>query len=80
MGTTATDSSTNGRNGTLTNGAQFIPNGRIGGAVDLDGTNDFVDCPAITTTDGAQRLTIAFWVNTASRNDSEILVPSFRVC
>lgn len=74
-GQTATDSSTNtGRNGTLTNGAQFISSGRVGGAADLDGTNDYIDCPAITATDGAQRLTVAFWLNTDSRADSEVVL------
>lgn len=77
-GQTATDSSTNtGRNGTLTNGAQFISSGRIGGAVDLAGDDDFIDCPAITATDGAQRLTAAFWLNTDSRADSEVVLSKY---
>jgi hypothetical protein len=76
--TTATDSSTNsGRDGTLTNGAQFIPGGRVGGAVDLNATDDFVDCPAITQTDSASALTVAFWLNTDSRADGEYLVSKF---
>ena len=45
-GTTATDSSTNsGRDGALTNGAHFIPSGRVGGAVEMDGMNGFRRLP-----------------------------------
>jgi hypothetical protein len=77
-GITANDSSTNtGRNGTLTNGAAFISGGRVGGAVDLDASNDFVDCPAITQTDSASALTVAFWLNTDSRADDEYMVSKF---
>jgi hypothetical protein len=77
-GTTANDSSTNtGRNGTLTNGAQFISGGRVGGAVDLDGSNDYVAGPTIGATDSASAVTVAFWLNTDSRAASEILVSKF---
>lgn len=41
-GTTAADSSGNGNTGTLTNGPTWIT-GQLGGAVNLDGTNDYVD-------------------------------------
>jgi hypothetical protein len=61
--TTANDSSTNtGRNGTLTNQAVFIASGRIGGAVNLPGDNDYINCPAIAATNDATALTVAFWV------------------
>jgi hypothetical protein len=76
-GSTATDSSTNtGRNGTV-NGGNLNTTGRVGGAVHLDGTDDYIDGPAIGNTDSAQRLTVAFWLNTDTRNDSEILVSKF---
>ncbi len=40
-GTTATDASTNGNTGTLTNGPTWTT-GQIGGAVSFDGTNDMI--------------------------------------
>ena len=43
-GTSAADSSGNGNNGTLTNGPLWTT-GRAGGALDFDGTNDFVNVP-----------------------------------
>ena len=47
-GTTATDSSTNGNNGTLTNGPTWTT-GQINGAVGFDGSNDYVSLGAHTT-------------------------------
>ena len=41
-GTTWTDLSRGGNNGTLTNGPTF--NGANGGSIVFDGTNDFIDC------------------------------------
>ncbi len=45
LGTTASDSSGNGRQGTLTNmsGTEWTT-GRIGGALEFDGSDDYVDC------------------------------------
>jgi hypothetical protein len=77
-GTTATDSFTKtGRDGTLTNGAQFISSGRVGGAVDLLGTDEYIDIPAVTETDGASSLTVAFWLNTDTRADDEIVLSKY---
>jgi hypothetical protein len=77
-GTTATDSSTNtGRNGTLTNGAVFISSGRVGGAADLAGADEYIDCPAIGATDSEDSLTVAFWLNTRTRNDNEIVLSKY---
>ncbi len=44
-GTTATDASTNGNNGTLTNGPTWTT-GQIGGAVSFDGSDDYIGLPA----------------------------------
>jgi len=41
-GTTWTDLTVNGRNGTLTNGPTY--SGTNGGSIVFDGTNDFVQC------------------------------------
>jgi hypothetical protein len=48
----------------------------VGGAVELD--NDFVDCPPIEATDGASAFTVAFWLNTTSRSDSELLLSKYQ--
>jgi hypothetical protein len=60
MSSTANDSSTNGRYGTLVTGATFISNGAVGGAVNLDGSTGYIDCPAIAATNNASKLTVAF--------------------
>src|SRR3989304_1870526 len=62
MSGSAADSSGNGNTGTLNNGANFTANGRFGGAVNLEGTDEYIGCPAIAATSGATALTIAFWV------------------
>jgi hypothetical protein len=41
-GTTWTDLTGNGNNGTLTNGPTF--NSANGGSISFDGTNDYIDC------------------------------------
>jgi hypothetical protein len=56
----ANDSSGSGRNGTLVNGPTFVT-GRIGQALNLDGTNDHVTLPAGIVS-GLTNFTIATWV------------------
>jgi hypothetical protein len=56
----ANDSSGNGRNGTLVNGPTFVA-GRVGQAVNLDGSNDHVSLPA-GIVNGLSNFTIATWV------------------
>jgi len=43
-GTTASDSSGNRNNGTLVNGPAWV-SGKVGGALDFDGSDDYVDIP-----------------------------------
>ncbi len=58
-GTTATDASTNGNNGTLTNGPAWTT-GQIGSAVSLDGVDDYVSTgTTLTSTDS---ITLSAWV------------------
>jgi hypothetical protein len=76
-GSTATDSSTTGRNASL-NGAVFTSDGRVNGAVQLDGTDDYVDGPIIDETDGVSALTVAFLLNTASRQDYEVVFAKYQ--
>ncbi|MFA9262145.1 MAG: LamG-like jellyroll fold domain-containing protein [Undibacterium sp.] len=59
-GTTATDASTNGNNGTLTNGPTWTT-GQIGGAVTFDGSDDYVGLPA-KVFGILPRGTASFWV------------------
>jgi hypothetical protein len=66
-GTSATDASGNGWNGTLVNGPLWSP-GIIGNAVDLDGTNDYVRIPS-GVVNGLTEVTIAAWVNLDSLNN-----------
>ncbi len=57
-GTSATDSSTNGNTGTLTNGPTWTT-GQIGGAVNFDGTDDYIiKTPLSLFTD---RFTVSIW-------------------
>ena len=64
-GTSAADASGNGLTGTLTNGAAW-GSGRNAGAVQLDGTDDFVDLgnPAALQLTGST--TISAWINSSS--------------
>lgn len=60
-GTTASDASGNGNNGTVNGGATFLA-GQGGNAISLDGSNDYVAVPAglLSSVDD---MTIATWVN-----------------
>ncbi len=59
-GTVATDSSGNGHNGTIY-GALWTT-GKIGQALDFDGTSNYVAIPADPSLDNLQGLTISAWV------------------
>ena len=60
-GTSAADSTVNGRHGTLVNGPLHVT-GKGGNAVDLDGTNQYVSLPTgVVST--LNNFTIATWVN-----------------
>jgi len=63
-GTTATDTSGNGNNGTLKNGATYDTDGASNTALSLDGTNDYVELAAdafgnLSSTD----FSITAWIN-----------------
>jgi hypothetical protein len=61
-GTTAKDSSGNNHNGTLVGNAKWAQ-GKIGGAVDLDGKSGFVQIADKSAFDIAGQITIACWAN-----------------
>ncbi len=62
-GTTWTDLTVNGRNGTLTNGPTY--SGTNGGSIVFDGTNDFVQCT------GSLTVTAATFVTWLRRNGNQ---------
>ncbi|BCU76113.1 LamG-like jellyroll fold domain-containing protein [Luteolibacter sp. LG18] len=61
-GTTATDITGNGWNGTLVNGPLWSTSGKIANAVDLDGSNDHVTLPT-GVVNGLTTASISTWVN-----------------
>ena len=60
-GQTANDSSGNGNNGTLTNGPKWTTGKNIG-ALDFDGTNDYVDLGSGSSLDITSTLTLSAWI------------------
>ncbi len=63
-GTTAFDSSGNGNNGTV-NGASWVPDGKSDGALEFDGTDDYVALPFILNPANTD-FTAACWIKTDS--------------
>ncbi|MHC4561075.1 MAG: LamG-like jellyroll fold domain-containing protein, partial [Planctomycetota bacterium] len=68
-GLTARDSSGNRSDGTLTlmNPAQDWVTGKIGGALDFDGSNDYVDCGNDASLDITDEITLSTWIKMSSR-------------
>jgi predicted phosphodiesterase len=72
-GTTAVDSSGNGNDGTLKNGAAFTADGKLGGAVIFDGTDDYIQVESTVTPDpplGLETFTLAAWFKRAGAGDT----------
>jgi len=68
-GVVAGNSSGNGNDGTLTlmNPSQDWVTGKIVGALDFDGDNDYVDCGTDDSLDITDEITLAAWIKMASR-------------
>ena len=64
-GTTAYDRSGAGNNGTLTNGPTVTP-GKIGQALNFDGTDDYIDAGSGSATDDLSVLTVSAWIKPRS--------------
>jgi hypothetical protein len=64
-GTTASDSTGHSFDGTLTNGPAWTISGKLGHAVSLDGSNDYIALPT-GVVNGLTTATIAAWVNLTS--------------
>jgi len=60
-GTTASDSSGNGHDGTIMGDPQWVP-GKLGGALEFDGSGDYVDCGSSPDFEIAVNITIACWI------------------
>jgi regulation of enolase protein 1 (concanavalin A-like superfamily) len=58
----AEDATGNDNFGELFNGPVWVEEGRIGGALDLDGTNDYVNCGNGPTLNITSQITLAVWV------------------
>jgi hypothetical protein len=73
-GTTWTDLSGNGNNGTLTNGPTF--NSANGGSIVFDGTNDFalINNPSTIRN---QNFTVSVWINPGVQNEAIISIMDF---
>jgi hypothetical protein len=61
-GPTAADTSGNGNDGTLVNNPAWV-NGKIGNALEFDGTNDYVDCGQDSSLKITGAITVEAWVN-----------------
>jgi len=71
---TASDSSGNGNNGTLTNintSTCWVSDQWTGNALDFDGIDDYVDCGDVTEINGLSSFTVEFWVKVDSLPFSE---------
>ena len=76
-GTTATDASGHGLNGTLTNGATW-GTGRYGSAVALDGIDDLVNLANPSGLQLTGSMTISGWINSAAFPPDDAAVVSKR--
>ncbi len=59
----AQDSSGNGNHGTLNGGPTWAAAGRIGGALSLDGVDDYVNCGNGATLNITDTITLSAWIN-----------------
>jgi len=74
-GAKATDFSGNGNTGTLTNmdaNTDWV-DGRVGKALDFDGSNDYVSIPASSNNNFSGQFTISLWVKTTDSGNKLIL-------
>ncbi len=66
-GTTAVDSSGNGNDGTVRGNPLWVE-GKLGGALELDGAGDYVDCGTSAVFNIQDEITIAGWIKVAAFN------------
>jgi hypothetical protein len=68
-GTTWSDLSGNGNNGTLTNGPTFVVTG-ASSSIQFDGVDDYVDCGNTVGNFGTSNFTLCAWIKTTSTSRS----------
>jgi hypothetical protein len=66
----AQDSSGNGNNGTLNGGPTYVT-GKLGGALSLDGIDDYVDCGNAASLNITDTITVAAWVKTSDTENGQ---------
>ena len=71
-GTTWTDLSGNGNNGTLTSGPTFSSNNN--GNITLDGTDDYIDCGNNSSLTITEAITVSVWVRRTAYNSSAAMI------
>jgi len=69
-GVTIYDRSGNENNGTLNGNPQWVA-GKIGGALEFDGKDDYLDCGNYASLDITDKVTIAVWVKTNDAGNSQ---------
>jgi hypothetical protein len=74
-GTAAKDSSGHGHDGTLNGDPKWV-GGPLGGALDFDGTNDFVEIPDDPGLSITGAITIAAWTNMRTTSSGEMAILS----
>jgi len=75
QGQTAFDSSGNGLDGTLNGDPQWVA-GQLGGALDFDGSGDFVEIPHDPLLSITDAITIAAWTNMRATASGEMAIVS----
>jgi len=65
-GTAASDSSGNGHHGTLVNNPTWMSQGKIGGAISLDGVDDYVDFGTFLPVTGGGARSVLLWLKPSS--------------
>jgi len=74
-GTTAADSSGNNHTGALMNGPQWVANGANGGALQMDGADDYVVLGTVSYGDASNPgFSAALWVRTDGWNDDAAML------
>ena len=73
-GAIAKDFSGNGNDGNLTSGPVRITNGKLGGALQFDGSDDTVTIADSSLLDITSEITVSTWVNVASQNSYKKIV------
>jgi len=72
-GSTAADSSGNGNTGTIYGGADWV-DGKYDGTLNFDGSDDYVDCGALSSMDITGPFTLGAWIKTDSTYDTRNII------